>query len=75
MVRLFAFFTRRKLVWLKDFDGAINLAVVYRDPFNPDGGICYRQWPCKNIGPPVLLNADGTCAHSYVIKWAPYSRD
>lgn len=67
--RLFAFLTRRQLVWLRDHDGQLTLSVMYRYPFGDYVGVCYRHWPYKSIGAPVLLNADGTCVHTYVSEW------
>jgi len=66
MFELWAFITRQRVVYLKDFDGEVTKTVAKKTPF---GYVAKRHWPfnIKN----VLLLDDGTIEPDcYVKSWA-----
>lgn len=63
--RLWAFLTRQKLVYLKDFDGELTLTVAKKTPF---GYVAKRHWPFHVLD--VILLEGGKVEHgSYVHEW------
>ena len=57
-----------KLVWLKDKDGELTLAIKRDHPFG--GFMAYRFWI---IGKTVRLEDDGSCSGlCYVRRWRDY---
>ena len=63
--RIWAFLTGGKLVWLKDFDGEITLAIARKDPWGDMRA--ERHWPFSVRS--VRLLPDGTVDGSYVRFW------
>ena len=65
MFKLWAFLTRQKVVYLKDFDGTVTKTVAKKTPF---GYVAKRWWPFNIHN--VLLLDDWTVENgSYVVSW------
>lgn len=60
--KIIAFVTRRKVVWIIDFDGEVNQRIVKETPFGYLG--------TRMLGTHMLLNFDGTVAYPrYTKNW------
>ena len=69
--RMWAWLTNGELVWLKDHDGEVTLAISYKTPFGDR--IASRYWPVNSVL--VLLKEDGTTAGThYVERWMPANK-
>lgn len=68
-IRLWAFLTGGKLVWLKDFDGETALSIARVDEFGEMRA--ERHWPFK-IRTCVLLE-DGVVAGSHYVHFWKYA--
>ena len=67
--RIAAFLLRRELVWLRDHDGAVALAVARKTPFGME---CYHPQTKRRC----LLFPDGSLkGPSYVDEWKPYNAE
>lgn len=64
-IRLWAFMTGGRLVWLKDADGEIKLTIAYTDPWGELRA--ERYWP--NRVRSVRLLPDGRVDGAYVVAW------
>lgn len=66
MLRLAALLSRRRIVWLKDFDDEVRFSLAYTTPW----GICAYVHPIIGVGQ-CLLRSDGKCAGPaiYVKEW------
>ena len=65
VIELWAFMTRQKVVYLKDFDGEVTKTVAKKTPF---GYVAKRHWPFNVRN--VLLLEDGTVGNGgYVESW------
>jgi hypothetical protein len=64
MLELWAFITRQKVVYLKDFDGEVTKTVAKSTPF---GYVAKRHWPfdLRNV---ILLD-DGTVEQGCYVKF------
>jgi hypothetical protein len=72
LTRLWALLTGGTLVWLKDYDGEVTLAIARRDPWGEL--TANRLWPWGTRI--VRLNDDGTAGSDstcYVRKWRKYN--
>lgn len=65
MIRLWAFITRRPLIWLLNGSGEMDLSIMEDNPFG--WKLAQRYWPYK-IHTCHLL-PDGTVVNSYVARW------
>lgn len=66
IIRLWAFLTRRRLVWLRDHDGDVTLSIATIDPWGDM--VAERHWPYKIRS--VRLLPDGKVAPDcYVKEW------
>lgn len=63
--RLYAFVTRRRLVWLKDIDGEVSMSVAFTDPWGETRA--ERYWPSGLLT--VILLPGGTVEGCYVTQW------
>lgn len=62
MIKFIAWITGRKVVWIQDFDGEVNLRIVKETPFGLVGS--------RMLGARMVLNLDGTVRYpSYVKSW------
>lgn len=64
MIRIWAFITGRKIVFLKDFEGEIYVSLARKTPF----GYCAPIYWFTGTGC-VTLEEDGTCGNSYISNW------
>lgn len=58
--------TGGKLVWLRDHDGEVNLAIAYEDAF---GGLRAERWWPFRIDAALLLPGGSVCRPCYVKEW------
>jgi hypothetical protein len=68
-IKIWAFLTRQRLVWLRDFDGEVTLAIAKETPFG--GLMAERWWPFKILT--VQLEDGGNVRPPcYVEEWKFY---
>lgn len=66
LMRIWAFITRGRLVWLRDMDGECTLSIARATPFGDV--MAKRHWPFNIMN--VRLNPDRTVADGlYVVEW------
>jgi hypothetical protein len=65
LMRLWAFLTGQKLVYLKDVDGELTLTVAKRTSF---GYVAKRYWPF-HVRDVILLDGGKVENGSYVHEW------
>jgi hypothetical protein len=65
-----AYWVGRKLVWIRDMDGEVNLRLVNIDPW---GQMTCRRWGVGVVLDTVKLIKDGTCEgyYKYIMNWLP----
>lgn len=64
--RIWSILTGGRLVWLKDIDGEVTLAIARQSPFG--GMFAERRWPFK-IRTVELLDGGLIGGDSYVEQW------
>ena len=66
LIRLVAFVTRRRCVYLRDRDGEVTFTMARKTPF---GWVAARYWPVWDMHT-VILGDDGKVVHSYYVdEW------
>lgn len=61
ILRIFAYLTGQKIVYLLDFDGEVSISLAFKTPFG---------WVAKRNGRKILLEANGkTRGVPYVVAW------
>lgn len=68
---LWAKLTGAELVWLRDFDGEVTLAIARRDPWGNMSAERHWPWGIKT----VVLLPDGKVDGTYVKQWKPVRTD
>lgn len=62
-----AIFTWRELVWLRHFDGELELSIAVETPFGYE--LARLSWPFGHTQAVLLPN--GEVRHTYVEEWKP----
>lgn len=65
IIRIWAFLTGGRLVWLRDHDGTVTLSIAHETPFGDL--IAERYWPNKTRT--VKLRPNGSVDGAYVEQW------